>query len=146
MRCSQNLFRGKVIILKPFKLKNKYGTSLLGEWLRTPCQGRGHGFNPWSRKLPHAVEQVKLGGHNYWACRLRACAPQKKKPPRWQAHAPPGRVAPTCCTNPQHQHRSENLLETYFLEPHPRSYWVTDSGCGAQQTQVPTSPLGDSDA
>ena len=22
------------------------------------CQGRKHGFDPWSRKIPHAVEQL----------------------------------------------------------------------------------------
>ena len=22
------------------------------------CQGRGHGFDPWSRKIPHAAEQL----------------------------------------------------------------------------------------
>ena len=24
------------------------------------CQCRGHGFNPWSREIPHAVEQPSL--------------------------------------------------------------------------------------
>ena len=24
------------------------------------CQCRGHGFKPWSRKIPHAAEQLSL--------------------------------------------------------------------------------------
>ena len=28
----------------------------------------GHGLDPWSRKIPHAVEQTSP--HNYWACAL----------------------------------------------------------------------------
>ena len=24
------------------------------------CQRRGHGFEPWSRKIPHAAEQLSL--------------------------------------------------------------------------------------
>ena len=27
-------------------------------WGTTQCQCRGHGFNPWSGKIPHAVEQL----------------------------------------------------------------------------------------
>ena len=32
------------------------------------CQYRGHGFDPWSGKILHAVEQLSLD-HSYWACR-----------------------------------------------------------------------------
>ena len=28
------------------------------QWLRIHCQCRWHGFSPWSRKIPHAVEQL----------------------------------------------------------------------------------------
>ena len=38
---------------------NKHtGTSLVAQWLRIACQGRGHGFEPWSGKIPHAAEQL----------------------------------------------------------------------------------------
>ena len=30
-------------------------------------QCRGHGFNPWSRKIPTATEQLQTMCHNYWA-------------------------------------------------------------------------------
>ena len=36
------------------------------------CQYRGHGFDPWSRKIPHAGEQLKFSIPNYWAHVLRA--------------------------------------------------------------------------
>ena len=33
------------------------------------CQRRRHGFDPWSGKIPHAVEQqTEPVCHNYWAC------------------------------------------------------------------------------
>ena len=63
------------------------------------------GFNPWSRKIPHAAEQLshnyqacalEPGSHNYWAHVLqllkpvhpRARAPQQEKPPQWEVRAP----------------------------------------------------------
>ena len=38
--------------------ENTMGASLVAQWLRIACQGRGHGFEPWSGKIPHAVEQL----------------------------------------------------------------------------------------
>ena len=45
------------------RLRGFPGSSVLKE--RT-CRCRRHRFNPWSRKIPHASEQ--LVHHNYWAC------------------------------------------------------------------------------
>ena len=42
-------------------------------WLsgkESACQGRRHGFNPWSRKMPHAKEQLDLCTYNDRACVL----------------------------------------------------------------------------
>ena len=76
------------------------------------CQCRGQGFNPWSRKIPHAMEQLSpnaqlLSPHSR-ACELRilqaaaaeartprTCAPQQEKPPQWEARAPQWKVSPT---------------------------------------------------
>ena len=33
--------------------------------LESACQCRGHGFEPQSRKIPHATEQLKPMRHNY---------------------------------------------------------------------------------
>lgn len=32
---------------------------LVARWIRISCQCRGYRFNSWSRKIPHAVEQLK---------------------------------------------------------------------------------------
>ncbi|KAJ8784364.1 hypothetical protein J1605_008297 [Eschrichtius robustus] len=32
--------------------------SLVAQWLRITCQCRGHGFEPWSGKIPHVTEQL----------------------------------------------------------------------------------------
>ena len=52
-----------------------------------PANEGGHGFNPWSRKIPHSVEQLSLGVTTsepmcckYWSPPgPRACALQQKK-------------------------------------------------------------------
>ena len=36
-------------------------TSLVVQWT---SQCEGHGFDPWSGKIPHVVEQLKLVRHN----------------------------------------------------------------------------------
>ena len=36
----------------------QFGTSLVVQWLRITRQCRGHGFEPWSGKIPHAAEQL----------------------------------------------------------------------------------------
>ena len=36
----------------------KWDSLFSGE--ESACQFRGHGFNPWSRKIPHALGQLSL--------------------------------------------------------------------------------------
>ena len=53
----------------------------------------GHGFDPWSGKIPHAREQLS---YNFWAhvlfpesCNTQVPRPhalQQEKPPQWAAH------------------------------------------------------------
>ena len=38
--------------------KMKIRASLVAQWLRICRQCRGHGFEPWSGKIPHAAEQL----------------------------------------------------------------------------------------
>ena len=38
--------------------KNKNRTSLVVQWLRIRLPMQGHGFEPWSGKIPHAMEQL----------------------------------------------------------------------------------------
>ena len=43
--------------------KNKIkilGASLVMQWLRIHLPVQGHRFEPWSRKIPHAAEQLSL--------------------------------------------------------------------------------------
>ena len=46
-----------IFILKKTKAPH-IGISLVAQWLRVHCQCRGHGFEPWSGKIPHAAEQL----------------------------------------------------------------------------------------
>ena len=59
----------------------------LPQWLNgseSACQCRGHGLDLWSRKIPHALEQLSLWArtteptcYNYWAHVPRVCALQQ---------------------------------------------------------------------
>ena len=44
------------MVIKLVVLKEYHGTSLVVQWLRIQC--RGHWFNPWSRRITHAMEQL----------------------------------------------------------------------------------------
>ena len=67
---------------------------------------RRHGFNPWSRKIPHAVEQQStwgttiapvlwsLGASATEGAHSRACTAQKEKPSQWEVHEPPWESIP----------------------------------------------------
>ena len=44
-------------------------TSLVVQWMGV-CQRRGHGFDPWSRKIPCAVNKLKSMLHDYGDCAL----------------------------------------------------------------------------
>ena len=50
----------KVLLGMPdFKNISQIRTSLVVAWLRIICQYRGHKFDTWPRKIPHATEQLK---------------------------------------------------------------------------------------
>ena len=51
-----------------FPRKEYYGrgASLVVQWLRTHCRCRGHGFDHWSGKIPHATEHsLEPGSRSY---------------------------------------------------------------------------------
>ena len=58
---------------------------------------RGHGFDPWSGKIPRAMEQLTLCTRTTkpMLCHSRSHhseKPPQEKPPQWEAHALQGRV------------------------------------------------------
>ena len=76
-------------------------------------QCRGHRFDPWSRKIPHATEQlspcataIEPVGHNYWGCKLSGLRATTTKP--------------MCCS-----YWSPRALELYAAptEPTQCDYW-----------------------
>ena len=52
------------------------------------CWCRGLGFNPWSRRIPHALEQLSPGTTTADAHVPRVGAAKQEKPPRWAARTP----------------------------------------------------------
>ena len=57
------------------------------------CKCRGHVFSPWSRKIPHASEQLSPVPQ-LLTPRSRAHRPEQEKPQQGEARAPQQRVAP----------------------------------------------------
>ena len=59
-----------------------------------PCQCRGHVCDLWSRKIPHAAEQLSPGAtteptpYSCWSLCTLQPALCNEKPPQWEAHAP----------------------------------------------------------
>ena len=51
-----------------------------------PCHAGGHGFGPWSWKIPHATGQLNLPTAMLKPACPTARAPQREKP--WQQEAP----------------------------------------------------------
>ena len=51
-RCS------KSPINKEMQIKTTVRASLVAQWSKVCMPTQGHRFNPWSRKIPHAVEQL----------------------------------------------------------------------------------------
>ena len=84
--------------------KTKEGTSLVVQWLRI-CQPV-HGFDPWSRKIPHAMEQLSQCATtaepmycSYW--NLHAPDPmlcEKRSHCNEKSVQRNSRAAPTCCS------------------------------------------------
>ena len=80
--------------IKTIFLKNMYFRSSLV--VQCPHY-RGHVFNPWSRKIPHAAEQLRLCATTTEAHVPRAWALQLKKPPQWEAKSLQWTVTLACC-------------------------------------------------
>ena len=53
--------------------------------LESVCQCRGHGFNPWSRKIPHAAGQLSPCATTTDPVCSRARVLQQEKPPQGEA-------------------------------------------------------------
>ena len=100
--------------VEQFSLKLTGGASLAAQWLRIHLPMQGTRVRALVREDPTCHGATKPVRHNYWACALepashnywsprattteacvpRAHAPQREKPPQWEAHALQGRVAP----------------------------------------------------
>ena len=55
-RC-KGIFIKQLVLGRPSWLSGKEST----------CQSRRQGLDPWSRKIPHAAEQLSPCAHDYWA-------------------------------------------------------------------------------
>ena len=60
----------------------------------TAWRGRGHGFNPCSRKIPHASEQLTHALQLLSPHILLSPCFSREKPPRWEAWAPQWESSP----------------------------------------------------
>ena len=86
-------------------------------WLikKSACQYRRRGFDPWSRKIPHALKQLSLCTPNYWACALEPM-PQLLTPKGHRAPAPQWEATTT--ESPFTASRGQPLLATVREKSH----------------------------
>ena len=47
-----------VVLICIYLIISDVGASLVVQWLRIRLPMQGHGFKPWSGKIPHAAEQL----------------------------------------------------------------------------------------
>ena len=74
----------------------------MAQWLRIYRQCRGHGFESWSRKITHAVEQLRLCVPQLLSLRSRAHEPQLLKP---------ARLEPVLCNKRSHRNEKPHTTE-----------------------------------
>ena len=65
---------------KNFPFKNNLRASQWFNGKEATCQCRRHEFDPWSRKLPHAMALTQPRHHNYWASALEQELHNNEKP------------------------------------------------------------------
>ena len=98
-------------------VRNHFGLPCWSSGYESPWQRRVHGFDPWSGKMPRAVEQLSpcattTDPHS------RACARKQEKPLQWEAHTLQ-RVAPAL----RNQRRPSTTKRKKPLHRHWR--WLT---------------------
>ena len=71
-----------------FVYKTGIGTSLWPCAQESTCQCRGHGFDPWSGKIPHNAGQLSPWDPVTKSTYTTVHAPQQEKPLQWEACAP----------------------------------------------------------
>ena len=89
-RVWEDWFSSQVTAPHPKLFSSKGSTSGLPWWLsgkESACQCGRHGFDPWSRKIPHCMGQLPQAPQLLSLC-SRAHALQQEKPLQWDAHAP----------------------------------------------------------
>ena len=90
------------------------------------CQFKRQRFNPWSRKIPHAAEQLSLcattsepARHNFWACMQQplkpaGCALWQVRAPQGEAHALQPEKSPHSREDPA-QAKTNNIFKSTLL-------------------------------
>ena len=96
----QEWFSGERMKLKweeTSKQKKLFGLPWWRSGWESACQCRGHGFEPWSGKIPHAMEQLGPWATITEPARLEPMLRNKRGRDNERPRAPRWRVAPTCC-------------------------------------------------
>ena len=87
------LFVNKCII--NFRQNSSWGLPWWRSGWESACQCRGHGFEPWSGKIPRAAERLGPWATIAEPARLEPVR-GNERPRWWEARAPRWRVAPAC--------------------------------------------------
>ena len=89
------------------EFKTKWGLPWWRSGWESACRCRGHGFEPWSGKIPHAAEQLGPWATTTEPARLEPVL-RNERPRWWEACAPRWGVAPACHNWRKPSHRNED--------------------------------------
>ena len=117
------LFRALTLYTLSNSVLRKIGGASFGvQWLRITCQCRGHQFDPWSRKVPHAIGRLSPWATATEAQTPRAHALQQEKPRKGETHTPqleggPHSLQTEKAKKTQHSQKLKNktLKKMYWL-------------------------------
>ena len=93
--------------------------SLVVQWLRICLQCRGHGFEPWSGKIPHAVEQLGPWATTTEPAHLEPVLHNKRGHDREWPLLAATRESSSTETKTQHSNQSINQLKKKIPGIHP---------------------------
>ena len=103
-----------------FTIKKKSGLPWWRGGWESACQCRGHGFEPWSGKIPHATEQLGPCATTTEPARLEPVLRNKRgrdseRPMHRDEEWPPlntTRESPRTETKTQHSHKINKIINT----------------------------------
>ena len=93
---SVTYYKNLILTFYYIKKETDWGLPWWRSGWASACQCRGHGFEPWSGKIPHAAEQLGPWATMTEPAHLEPVLRNKRRRDKWEARAPRWGVVPAC--------------------------------------------------